>query len=469
LLVVAVSFSAAARADTIVLKNGRHIAATAVTRKNGNVSYETDAGWLSLPDSIVERVEKGGDDTVAEPGRKLPESLAMKPSFAVQDASNPAESVVHDGAIDNQVLRRLDEAAASGTAETVLRAALAESVAGQFELDRGNFDAAFEHADRAVRWAPAQPAALLELGYLHLRRGQYAAALDLLDRARRVLPDSPEIAMLTGWADYGLNRLPQAVDEWKRSQQLRPDPQIANALEKAEHDLEVESSFHEGQSAHFTIRYYGGAAPDLARASLRALEDDFQLIADTLNYTPSESIAVVLYTNETFKDITRAPLWVGALNDGRIRVPVQGLVSVTPELARVFKHELTHTFLAQKTQGRCPVWLQEGIAQWMEGSRSTDDAAPLVALYDHHQDPSLTVLEGSWMNGLPDIARIYYGWSLAVVEALVAKEGVVGLEHYIVGVGGQSSAEAAARRTLHMSYQDLNRIAADYLRRTYLH
>ena len=34
---------------------------------------------------------------------------------------------------------------------------------------------------------------------------------------------------------------------------------------------------------------------------------------------------MVLYTQQAFADITRAPGWVGALNDGRIRVPVQGL------------------------------------------------------------------------------------------------------------------------------------------------
>ena len=38
-------------------------------------------------------------------------------------------------------------------------------------------------------------------------------------------------------------------------------------------------------------------------------------------------------------------------------------------LSRILKHELTHSFLYQKTQGRCPTWLQEGVAQWMEGRR----------------------------------------------------------------------------------------------------
>ena len=47
---------------------------------------------------------------------------------------------------------------------------------------------------------------------------------------------------------------------------------------------------------------------------------------------------------------------------------------MTPELSRVLKHELTHSFVGQKTRGHAPTWIQEGLAQWMEGKRSGDSA-----------------------------------------------------------------------------------------------
>src|SRR5690242_12293849 len=97
----------------------------------------------------------------------------------------------------------------------------------------------------------------------------------------------------------------------------------------------------------------------------------FSAIESEVNFTPPEPIGVVLYTEEAFMDITRAPAWAGALNDGRIRVPVQGLTAVDAELSRSLKHELTHSFVAQKTRGACaaiastcqnraPTWIQEG-------------------------------------------------------------------------------------------------------------
>jgi len=69
-------------------------------------------------------------------------------------------------------------------------------------------------------------------------------------------------------------------------------------------------------------------------------------------------------------DVTRAPSWSGAINDGKLRIPVSGVQSVTPELARVLKHELTHSFISQMSSNRCPTWLNEGIAQMEEGKSS---------------------------------------------------------------------------------------------------
>src|SRR2546426_1585117 len=47
-------------ADTIVLKNGRRIAALSVVEEGDKVKYLTSAGELSLPKSIVDHIETGG-------------------------------------------------------------------------------------------------------------------------------------------------------------------------------------------------------------------------------------------------------------------------------------------------------------------------------------------------------------------------------------------------------------------------
>jgi tetratricopeptide (TPR) repeat protein len=459
-------------ADTIYLKNGRKIAASHVVEENGQVSYETSAGRLSFPSSIVDRVVRDDSSPISAAG--TPSDRAANLPIAPPDILNAprndaaASAAVRDGSIDNNLLSKLEsEALSSPSPSNVARVVSAESAAAQFEISVGDFERAGDHYNVGLRFDPNNTALLLEAAYLHLRRSEYSAAADLLERARRIDPDLAETHKLSGWAFYGLNRAGDAVTEWKRAMELQPDEETRHALEKAERDAQEEAEYHEGETPHFRLKYNGAAAPELARDVLKTLEPQFEEISATLNYTPPEPIGVILYTNQTFMDITRAPSWSGALNDGRIRVPVEGLSSMTPELARVLKHELAHSFVAQKTAGRCPVWLQEGIAQYLEGRRSRVNAGTLTAAYNQHMEISLLSYETSWLNLPRDAASVAYAWSLAVVESLITENGIEDLGRILERITAGSSTEDAMRAVLHEDYSEVMLSTAQFLRKAY--
>jgi len=176
-----------------------------------------------------------------------------------------------------------------------------------------------------------------------------------------------------------------------------------------------------------------------------------------------------LYTQQAFADITRAPQWVGALNDGRIRVPVQGLTGVDQELSRVLKHELTHSFVQQKTHGHAPTWIQEGVAQWMEGQRSSENGAALAQIYSEGHAAALGRLEGSWMGMSGDGARYAYAWALANVEYIVQSNGMGDIERILDRIGTGMSTEEALKEVLHSDYADVMQSTAEYLRKNYVH
>jgi len=462
-----------ASADTIYLKNGRKITASHVVLENGQVSYETAAGNLSLPASIVDHVVREAAplaSTAGTPADRAANLAMAPPSEMVAPATDAAaRTAVRDGSIDLNLLAKLEsEANANPSPTAVMRVIAAESAAAQYEISVGDFQRAAEHYDVGLRFDPDNLSLLLQTAYLHLRRSEYSAALNLLDRARRIEPDSLDAAKLSGWAYYGLNRLSDAVTEWKRAMALKPDAEVQHALEKAERDAQEEAGYREGETAHFRLRYNGEAAPELAREVLQTLETEFEEISSTLNYVPPEAIGVVLYTNQTFSDITRAPSWSGALNDGRIRVPVEGLSSMTDELARVLKHELTHSFVGQKTDGHCPVWLQEGLAQYMEGKRSRTNAGALVSAYENHMDFSLAAYETSWLHLPKETAGTAYAWSLATVEAMLTAGTMDDMSRILDRLAAGSTAEDAIRAVLRDSYADLNEFTVQYLRKAYL-
>lgn len=464
-LVLAVSLATAA--DTIVLKNGRRITAEDVTQDASHVTYHTPAGEMSIPKSMVARIDH--DNFAYPPASDHSQPLVSEPPVEpVRGFEGVAALAVHGDAVDYAYLSSLDSDAGSGSAVAVAKDAAAHHVAAQFLERKGDTDAAIDQYREALIFAPQNNGLLLNLALLYLQQSQFTAALDPLERARRTSPESPDVAKLMGWAYYGANKMDQAIEEWKRAERLRPDPQVEQALAKVERDKAEEESYRQGETDHFALKYYGGATPDLARGILLALEDDFRSLESQLDYMPPEQIAVILYTQQAFADITRAPGWVGALNDGRLRIPVQGLTEVTPDLRRVLKHELTHSFVGQKSHGRAPTWLQEGIAQWMEGRRSSSTAGGLVEAAAQGETPPLATMEGSWMSLSGNSATFAYAWSLAVVESIIDAGGVSDVSRLLDRIATSPSPEAAVQETLHSNYAGLDEQTVSYLKRAYL-
>jgi tetratricopeptide (TPR) repeat protein len=459
--------ASAGRADKIGRKNGKRIVALSVIEDGDKVRYETAAGQLSLPKSIVDHIERGPVGVMPDSPAVSAANLAIAPPVFESDAE-VEKATVHDGSIDRNYLSLVESEARSGNPKANARAARALHAASQFELASGDMEHALNDERSALNYLPDEPMILMNVAYLHLKRSEYKASMEYLERARRVAPDDPEVAKLEGWAYYGMVKLDQAVAEWKRALAIAPDPEVEVALAKAERDRREEQSYRENESIHFTLHYDGNAEPELAKEMLRALEMHFGAIESELSYTPPDSISVVLYTQQAFADITRAPSWVGALNDGRIRVPVQGLTSLTPDLSRILKHELTHSFVQQKTHGRAPVWLHEGIAQWTEGQRSRDNAAVLVQVYNEKQVLPLGEMESSWMQLPTSVASYAYAWALANVEYIVQAYGMGDMERILNLVGEGSSTEAAIQEVLHLSYDDLEKETVNYLRKTYM-
>ena len=462
--------AAFAQGNTIVLKNGRRIVVLTVTQDGDKVHYETSAGELTLPRAIVDHIESGGMPTQgsADAGK-----LSLKPPEAVTADSTLTgkteieAGVIHDGEVDRNYVAKLENEALSGQSLANWNAALAHHAASQFELAHGEMDLALADEQQALKYAPQQPVFLMNAAYLHLRRSEYTQSLDYLERARRVAPGDPDVAKLTGWAYYGLNKMDQAVAEWQHALALRPDAETEAALKKALRDKEEEAQYKENESRHFTLRYSGAAEPAMARDVLRTLEHHFDAIETELSYSPPDAIGVILYTQQAFADITQAPAWVGALNDGRIRVPVQGLSSVTPELSRVLRHELTHSFIQQKTRGRAPTWIQEGLAQWMEGKRSDANAAALVRMAASEPEQAAAHFEGDWMKMSNEVVGVAYAWALANVECILHAGGMTDLDRIMGRLASGEAPEAATKAVTRSDYAELTSDTVDYLRKTY--
>jgi tetratricopeptide (TPR) repeat protein len=457
--------AAAASADTIHLKNGRTILADRV-RENGNrYEYEVGDDSYAIPKSSVERVEAGGmPTTVASSGAA--KSAGNLPAFTPVDSlateGDLPKTIVKDGKIDPEALSKLE---GKGNAEL---SATADFIAGKFEFDHGNIDQARRFFESALRFQPENSTVLIYYAALLVRTGNPSQALSYAQRAVSASPNSPDAYTVLGYAQQASDRTKDAVASWKHSLELRPDPAVEQYLAKAQREQNVETDFAQRESSHFVLHYEGKQTAESFRGQIMAaLESDYDDLARDLGTPPRDNILVTLYTEQAFFDVTRAPSWSGALNDGKLRIPISGLNSMTPELARVLKHELAHTFINQLSAGRCPPWLHEGIAQLLEPKSLGSDGRQLAQLFKAQHNIPLNVLEGSFLRFSGTEAYVAYAESLAAVSYINDSYGMGDIQRILQLLSQGNSTEAALRATIHSDYGQLESEVAKYLANKY--
>jgi hypothetical protein len=451
---------AAAGADTIVLKNGDRIYADSTQEHNGRIEYSIGDNTLTIPRSIVARIEKGAPIPAAASG-PVP---AVEPPVMRDVMTVPADlaaRVIRNGAVDPAALKAIE------SEEVPMQSAAANAIAANFEEKRSNYSAAARYLQAALVFMPGHAVLLENYAAVLLRLGRTEEAVERARQATSVSPQSADAFLLLGYAYYRSDHSREAIAALRKSLELRPDDRTQELLARVERESRTEAGFRQQESGHFTLRYEGGQAPGvLRRKILESLEQDYSDLSRDLNAVPG-NIVVSLYTNQEFFDVTQAAAWTAALNDGKIRIPVSGMDSVTPALAHVLRHELTHSFIAQITHGRAPNWLNEGIAQLEEG-RSTAEIGPrLAALYASGRQVPLSQLEAGFQDYSSAEAAVAYAESLAAVEYLRNNYGLGDLARLLERLGEGQAVESALRSTMHGGYAELETEIAAYLKKNY--
>jgi tetratricopeptide (TPR) repeat protein len=450
-----------ARADVIHLKNGRKIWADHVRENGAKVEYDVGDDSYAILKSSVESIESGGmaptySPSGAQMGTK--DMPAFVPDDPLSGHADLASKVVRDGKVDTDVLAALEHEGKPDLTAT------AYFLAGKHEFEHGNLTQARRYFESALQAEPDNSTILNYYAMALVRSGNAAAALAFAERSVRAKPNSPDAYTVLGFVQFSRDHTPDAIWAWKRSLELRPDSALEAYLAKAQREAMTEADFSQRESSHFTLRYEGHQTPEQFRRELLAtLEGDYDDLVRELGASPRSSIPVILYTEQAFFDVTHAPSWTGALNDGKLRIPVSGVTSMNSDLARVLKHELAHSFVNQLTGGRCPTWLNEGVAQAVEPRTIGSDGRRLAQLFHEQHEIPYNVLEGSFMRFSNIEATVAYEESLAAVQYISDTYGMSDVQRILQRIGEGSSAEAALRATIHADYGQLGSEVGHYL------
>ncbi len=276
----------------------------------------------------------------------------------------------------------------------------------------GSYDDARLALEAVLEDDPRQPRALWMLARLHNDHGR-------LHESRRTLEHLIEV-------EPGHERARGLLEKVAREERL---------IDAGERDT----------SAHFAIYSEIDLESGWGCRLSDILEDAWRQVGDSFNFYPEGRAQVIVYSLAGFREANALPTWAAGLYDGKIRLPVTTAMRTRADLLQAtVRHEYTHHVVQQLAAGRCPAWLNEGLAQMAEGIRLTDQrelraippAADLLSRLEY------TVLR----NDSREETSRNYAWALAATRTLHERIGMTGLQRLLRLLAQQIPFDAALGR-----------------------
>ncbi len=197
-------------------------------------------------------------------------------------------------------------------------------------------------------------------------------ALSFAQAVVREEPENVEAYVLLGQLYYDRQELQKARENWERALKLSPSRQdIKEALDRLGREEPIESLLDRTDTYPFVVRFSEWRMPLDVKQLRNLLRTVYRLSGQQFRYFPNYPIPVIFYEESDFERLKGLSHKVGGLYDGKIRLPIPQSVigdslSASDHLERVLWHEYAHLIVHDLAKGRCPLWLNEGIAVFQE-------------------------------------------------------------------------------------------------------
>ncbi len=275
----------------------------------------------------------------------------------------------------------------SGNAQTRQQLAVAYNNYGVSLGDQSQWSLATEQFEEAMRLDTGNERFKVNLSRLYLKQAHMAyqqhqtqEATQAVNRAIAVDPDLAEAYALLGELEYSNQHLKEARAAWTRSLTLDPhQSELSKRLSQVTKELPVESDFERLSQAYFDLRYEEQIERSLGFDIRDALLEARRAVGSDFAYWPKHKIVVLLYSAESFRRLRQeTPDWVAGQFDGKIRVPLPNGIMDQATVKQILFHEYTHAVIFDVANGKCPVWLNEGLAEYEGRTQRPSPTAELA-------------------------------------------------------------------------------------------
>lgn len=302
--------------------------------------------------------------------------------------------------------------------------------AGNFRDAQSYLTRALEIKPEDARYRRAYAAALFSEANKRAAAGLDATALELFEKTAALDPQNVHAWIRAADYAWKTQRLEKAFRFTRKAKELDPQNENVLILETRLTSSKPEEHFETLSSEHFIL----AASPDFIAGQgshnlMRDLEDAYNNVSYQLSLSPQGKIPVVMYPVRDFVSHWRAPARVRAVYDGKLRVPYPSDSVPSHVMKPIILHELTHAFIHELTSARVPYWLNEGLAQWVEGKILSQRAKDALIIQEmakrmpdiDHMDSAFQAQQNSYNDTEMTLVHMK---SFSLVQYIVERFGI---------------------------------------------
>ncbi|MBI4342097.1 MAG: tetratricopeptide repeat protein [Candidatus Omnitrophica bacterium] len=331
--------------------------------------------------------------------------------------------------------------------------------------EAGRWDLAVSQFQEAIRLDGANESLRHNFANIRLRqaydayqRHQTAEAIQALDHVVALNPELAQAYILRGRIEYDRQKLKEAKAAWQRALELDPaQTDVARQLEQLNQELPVESDFERLSQAHFDIRYEERVEQPVWYDLRDVLFEARRLVGSDFAYWPDHKLVVLVYRADSFRKLRQeTPEWVAGQFDGKIRVSLPSVQRDEAWVRNSLFHEYTHALIHDLSHGRCPTWLNEGLAEYQGRTQAPGSLALLTKAYETQQLVPWPQLSDQLTMARPtEQVGLGYEQSYSIVAYLAQRYGFWRFRRLLKAIDGGAAWPDAMESEYHLKLSHL--------------
>lgn len=186
------------------------------------------------------------------------------------------------------------------------------------------------------------------------------------------------------------------------------------------------------------------------------LQRTHKIFSGLFGEIPAFNVSIRLMEENAFYKRTGAPSWTNAMYyRGEIMIPLpSGKFIDLNDISRAVTHEYTHAVLHALSKGKCPGWLDEGIAQWAEGEENPALRPALSRWLRKNPPVPLKLLQGGFTRLNTKMVPAAYAQSLIASNFIIQEFGFEGVTRFLLELRDGNSQDAAFQRAFGLSTEE---------------